>query len=158
MPALAYPSLGPLLVALRLAAGTGHQAIPPTPAGPSDSAAAVAASDAFHAALAAGDTSAVLRLLAPDAVILESGGVESRSDYAAGHLAADIEFARAVPGQRTVTSVRIREGVAWITATSTSRGEFGGRAVASQGAELMVLTTDGSAWRIRAIHWSSRRL
>jgi uncharacterized protein (TIGR02246 family) len=122
-----------------------------------DSAAATAVADSFHAALAAGDTAAVMRLLAPDAVILESGDTESRAEYAAHHLAADMEFVQAVPGERRVTEFRIDGTVAWITATSTSRGEFRGRAVSSQGAELMVLSRAGGVWRIRAIHWSSRR-
>ena len=63
---------------------------------------------AFHAALAAGDSAAALALLAPDAVVLESGEVETRAEYAAHHLAADIEFSRAVPSQRVVTLVASR--------------------------------------------------
>jgi hypothetical protein len=99
-----------------------------------------------------------MRLLAPDAVVLESGDTESRAEYAAHHLAADIEFVRTVPGERKVTGIRVEGTVAWVTATSTSRGEFRGRAVASQGAELIIVSRTGSEWRIRAIHWSSHRL
>jgi hypothetical protein len=39
-------------------------------------------------------------LLAPDAVVLESGSRDLRQ-YAAHHLAADIEFSRAVLSQRS---------------------------------------------------------
>lgn len=123
-----------------------------------DSADVVAVTEAFHAALAAGDTAAVLRLLAPDAVILESGDTESRAKYAAHHLAADIEFVQAVPGTREVTGVRVEGTVGWVTSTSTTRGEFRGRAIASQDAELMILSRIGGTWLIRAIHWSSHRL
>ena len=123
-----------------------------------DSTAILATVTAFHAALAAGDSAAALALLAPDAVVLESGEVETRAEYAAHHLAADIEFSRAVPSQRVVTLVHHEGAVAWVAATSTARGTFRDRAVASQGAELMVLSRTDIGWRIRAIHWSSRRL
>ena len=39
--------------------------------------------------------------------------------------------------------------------TSRTLGAYRGRAIDSQGAELMVLTREGSRWKIRAIHWSS---
>ena len=123
-----------------------------------DSSAISATVTAFHAALAAGDSAAALTLLAPDAVILESGEVETRSQYAAHHLAADIEFSRAVPSQRVVTLVHHEGAIAGVAATSTARGTVRDRPVASQGAELMVLSRTDAGWRIRAIHWSSRRL
>jgi uncharacterized protein (TIGR02246 family) len=121
-----------------------------------DSAAVAAVVERFHRALAAGDSARALSLLAPDAVVLESGGVESRAEYRSHHLPADIEFARAVPGQRGPVRVRVRGDVAWATSTSTTQGEFRGRAVNSAGAELMVLTRSPGGWRIAAIHWSSR--
>ena len=131
---------------------------PPGGAIAADSTAILATVTAFRAALAAGDSAAALALLAPDAVVLESGEVETRAEYAAHHLAADIEFSRAVPSQRVVTLVHSEGAVAWVAATSTARGTFRDRAVASQGAELMVLSRTDAGWRIRAIHWSSRRL
>ncbi|HET9453194.1 MAG TPA: nuclear transport factor 2 family protein, partial [Gemmatimonadaceae bacterium] len=97
-----------------------------------------------------------LRLLAPDAVILESGGAETVAEYRAHHLPADIAFAAAVPSNRTVTRVVVRGDMGWVASTSTTQGEFRGRAINSAGAELMVLTRTGDGWRISAIHWSSR--
>jgi len=110
----------------------------------------------YHAALARSDSAAALQLLAPDAVILESGGVETRDEYRSHHLPADIAFAAAVPMKRSITRVTARGDVAWVASTSTSQGEFRGRAVNSAGAELMVLTRTSDGWRISAIHWSSR--
>lgn len=81
-----------------------------TPAHASDSADVVGALAKFHGALAAGDSAGALALLSPDALILESGGVQTRADYQAHHLAADIEFARAVPSTRTVTRVTVEGG------------------------------------------------
>ncbi|MEW5926990.1 MAG: DUF4198 domain-containing protein [Gemmatimonadota bacterium] len=122
----------------------------------SDSAAVAAVVERYHRALASGDSVAALGLLAPDAVILESGGVETRAEYRSHHLASDIEFARAVPSQRGPVRVRVQGDAAWATSTSTTQGQFRGRAVNSAGAELMVLTRAPNGWRIAAIHWSSR--
>jgi len=122
----------------------------------SDSAEVVAAVDRFHAALASGDSVAVANLLAPDAVILESGGVETRAQYLGGHLRGDIAFAQAVPRERGAIQVHLEGPLAWATSTSITRGDYRGRAVNSVSAELMVLMRTPEGWRIRAIHWSSR--
>ena len=124
--------------------------------GRGDSAAVAAVVDRYHRALSEGDSATALELLAEDAVILESGEVESRQEYRAHHLPADIDFARAVKGTRSPVSVAIRGDVACTTSTSTTRGKFRRRPVNSTGAELMVLTRAGDTWRISAIHWSSR--
>ncbi|HKP76151.1 MAG TPA: nuclear transport factor 2 family protein [Longimicrobiaceae bacterium] len=124
--------------------------------GAADSAAVAATVARFHAALAAGDSVGALALLAPDVVIMESGGVESRADYRSHHLGADIEFARAVPSRTDAVKVRVRGDVAWASSTSTTQGSFRGRDINAAGAELMVLSRTASGWRIEAIHWSSR--
>lgn len=125
-------------------------------AAPDDSAAVARTVAAYHDALARGDSAAALRLLAPDAVILEAGGRETLAEYRSHHLAADIEFARAVPSRRDPVQVTLAGNVAWAASTSETRGSFNGRAIDSRGAELMVLTRTSSGWVIRAIHWSSR--
>ena len=127
----------------------------------SDSADVVATVGRFHAALAAGDSAGALALLADDVTILESGDVETRDAYRSHHLNADIAYARAVPSTRTVTRVVVVGDAAWVSGTSTTRGQYNGRDVNSAGAELVVLTRAPRAprgWAIRAIHWSSRRV
>ena len=111
---------------------------------------------AFHHALATGDPTGALRLLAPDAVILEGGGRESRDEYAAHHLAEDIEFARAVPIERSALQVTVSGDVAWANSTSVMRGAYRNRVIDAIGVELMVLSRTATGWVIRAIHWSSR--
>jgi ketosteroid isomerase-like protein len=129
----------------------------PTPAQSlGDSAAVVAVVERFHQALTTGDSLTALTQLAEDAVILESGSLESRQEYRSHHLPADISFARAVKATRSPLRVVVRGDVAWTTSTSTSRGEYRGNAVNSIGAELMVLTRSRNGWKISAIHWSSR--
>lgn len=111
----------------------------------------------FHAALAAGDSSAAAALLDTGAVILESGDLETRAEYLAHHLPADIEFARAVRSVRQLRRADERDGTAWVVSTSRSTGQFQGRAVDGDGAELIVLARSANGWRIVAIHWSSHR-
>ncbi len=121
-----------------------------------DSAAVAAVVERYHRALAGGDSAAALALLAPDAVIVESGGVETREEYRAHHLPADIQFARAVRSERGPARVVIVGDVAWVSSTSTTQGTYRERPIDSAGAELMVLTRESGGWTIRAIHWSSR--
>jgi ketosteroid isomerase-like protein len=111
---------------------------------------------AFHAALAAGDSGTALQLLASDVLVLESGALETLDEYRAHHLPGDIQFARAVSSSRTVTRLTVRGDVAWVVAASQATGTFRERAVNSAGVELMVLTREPAGWRVRAIHWSSR--
>lgn len=132
----------------------GHA--PPT-ARRSDSLDVANAVQAYHDALGRADSAAALALLAPDAVILESGDVESREDYRAHHLPADIRFVQAVPGTRSAVQVRVRGDAAWAWSTSVAQGNYRGRPVNSAGAELMVLTRAAGGWKIAAIHWSSRQ-
>jgi len=141
-------------------AGTfGLAAFPGGEAGaqqPTADAEVVAVVDSFHRGLQRGDSAAVLALLAPEVVILESGGAETLDDYRSHHLLADIAFARAVKQTRSPMRVAVRGEVAWTTATSTARGNYRGQPVNTTGAELMVLTRRADGWKITAIHWSSR--
>jgi ketosteroid isomerase-like protein len=123
---------------------------------PSDSMAVAGVVDRYHRALAAGDSAAALALLSPNAMILESGGVETLREYRSHHLPADIAFARAVKGTRSPVQVTVQGDVAWTNATSTTRGKYRGKTVNAAGAELMVLTRSVDGWTISAIHWSSR--
>ncbi len=122
-----------------------------------DSAAVAAVVTRYHDALASGDSAGAVALLADDAIILESGGVESRAEYRSHHLASDIAFARAVKSVRGQLRVTIAGSTAWTWGTSIAQGTFNGRPINSNGAESMVLTRDAGGWRIRSIHWSSAR-
>ena len=130
-------------------------ATPAAAQSPADAVAAVV--DAYHTALATGDSATALTLLADDVVILESGGMENKEHYRSGHLAGDMRFAAAVPRERGEISVQVVGDVAWAWSTNVAQGRMGEREVNSQGAELMVLRRSGDAWRIAAVHWSSRQ-
>jgi ketosteroid isomerase-like protein len=144
-----FPRLALALLALSaLPVGAGAQQ--------SDSAAVASVVERFHAALASGDSAAALALLAPDVTVLESGGLETLAEYRSHHLPGDIQFAQAVPRSRAPIKVTLAGDMAWATSTGVTQGEYRGRAINSNSAELMVLTRSGGGWLIRAIHWSSR--
>lgn len=122
-----------------------------------DSAAAIAAVESFHRAIVKGDSAAAVALLHPDVVVLESGDLETRKEYLGHHLGADMAFAKAVPEQRTLRSVTVVGDAAWVVSTNRAVGTFQGRAIDSEGAELIVLRKTNGKWTIAAIHWSSHR-
>ena len=135
--------------------GVFRRSASPAALASSDSADAVNTALSFHAAIAAGDSSRALALLAPDAIILESGDAETREEYRSHHLPADIAFARSVTESRTPLRVALQDGAAWVASTATAHGEYRGRAINSVAAELMVLTRAANGWVIRSVHWSS---
>ena len=144
-----------LLAALALSAGS-LAAQGGASGSASDSSDVAAIVRRFDALMAAGDSTGLLALLADDAVILESGGLETRAEFRSHHLPADIAFARAVTGRQGPILVRVQGDVAWASSTSTVEGELRGRVINSVSAELMVFSRVNGGWRIRAIHWSSR--
>jgi hypothetical protein len=122
-----------------------------------DSLAVLEISSRFHRALRAGDSVGAAILLAPNLRVLEGGEVETRSEYLSSHLAADMEFSKAIAEDRTLKSVALKGDVAWLVSTSIAKGTFRGRDINSIGAELMIISRNSGAWRIEAIQWSSQR-
>jgi len=112
---------------------------------------------AFHAALAAGDGDAALAHLAPEVVILESGGGEkSRDEYASHHLGGGMRFA-AASQRETLEQRRETFGDTAVVLTWTrTTGSFGDRQIDSNGVETMVLHRTDAQWHIVHVHWSSR--
>ncbi len=144
------------VLATVLAASAASAQSPRSAAARGDSVAVAAVAAAFHSKLTAGDSIGVMALLAPDAMILEAGGLETRHEYQDHHLPGDIAYAAAVPSVRTVRHVSVRGDMAWIASTSVTTGTFKERAINSSGAELMVLTRRGKEWLVSSVHWSSR--
>ena len=114
--------------------------------------------EAFHLALGAQDKEALLALLAPDVVILESGGYEaSRDEYASHHLGSNMEFTAATE-QTLDKRWSDRQGeVAWVLSSTHTQGTFRDREIDVRGVETMLLRRVDSKWLIAHIHWSSRR-
>lgn len=111
---------------------------------------------AFHQALAAGDTAKAQALLSPKVEIYESGYVErTRDDYAAHHLASDVQFARAATSMVVHQSERIAGDMAIVTSETETKGSFRGRPVNQAGTETVVLEKQGDDWLIAHVHWPS---
>ena len=114
---------------------------------------------AFHAALAAGDSAGALDALDPQVLIYESGGVEaSRDEYRSHHIGADMAYASATTRKVTKQSAGQTGNVAWVLSESTTMGTFRDREVNSRGTESMMLRRTAGRWLITHIHWSSRRV
>ena len=124
---------------------------------PPDERGATAALEAFYAAMKAGDTAAAMQQIAPDAVFVESGRLETRDEYEKNHLPADIGFEKQVSGVRGPLQVKVEGDTAWVIATTEYNGTFDGSPVDFVSAQLAVLSRIEGNWRIRSIHWSSRR-
>ena len=117
---------------------------------------AAAVVDAFHAALRRGDTQTAQSLLAANALIYESGGVErDRQEYASHHLGADAAFAQAVPGTVTRRAGEAVGTIAWIATEGRTAGAYKDKAIDRITTETMILRHIGGAWKISHIHWSS---
>ena len=117
----------------------------------------VAPLQAFYAAMKTGDTAAAMAQIAPDAVFVESGKLETRSEYETNHLPADIDFEKQITGKRSPWQVKTQGDTAWVIATTEYDGTVDGAPLNFVSAQLAVLTRDSGAWKIRSIHWSSRR-
>lgn len=123
-----------------------------------DSANVIETIQAFQEALAARDSAAVNALLLPDAVILESGGFETKDEYFDHHFGADAAFLENMDRETLRRQVRIENGTAWVSTSSRMNGTYNGESLERASAELMVLRRTAEGWRIAAIHWSSRSL
>lgn len=155
-PSFSLQSICVVSLSLTIAGTADSSHAQPSQGSGADSAAVAAIVDQYHQALVSGDSAGASSLLAPTAVVLEGGGLETKAEYLSHHLPADIAFAQAVTRERGPMAVTVRGDAAWVVSTSRVKGEFRDREVDSRGAELMVLARTPDGWRITAIHWSSR--
>jgi ketosteroid isomerase-like protein len=153
-------ALAALIVTPTSAHPVAHKTVPaPAKAQPSVPAATSTAVDTvldFHAALARGDTDTALALMAENALIFESGGVErSRAEYAGHHLKADAEFSAAVRRTLVDRSSGADGNTAWVMSVEKVTGTYRNRTVNSRSVETILLRRIDRQWRIVHIHWSS---
>ncbi len=120
-----------------------------------DEAEVSSAANQFTAAIAAEDRSALESILSPDALILESGGIQTREEYFGHHFGADAEFLAAMTREPLDRTIHIKGDVAWVASVTRLRGTFRERDLDLDSAELLVLRRTPEGWRIAAVHWSS---
>ena len=113
--------------------------------------------DKFYGAMKTGDTVTAMSVLAPDALFVEGGRLETRAEYEKNHLPLDIEFEKQVTGKRGPLRITVQGDTAWVIAVTEFDGTFQGAPINLTGAQLAVLTRETGDWLIRSIHWSSHR-
>ena len=119
--------------------------------------AAVAAVDAFGAALAKSDFTAVEAALAPEVIVLEGGGAErSRSEYLGHHAKSDAVFLATAHVMLTRRTARVDGNSAWVASESEMHIQQDGKPATILSTETMVLKDSADGWKIVHIHWSSR--
>ena len=156
------PVSAALFASIFAACASAHETSPPAaPVAAGLPAAAAEASrvvDAFHGALAAGNSKAVLALLDDGVQIYEQGWVErSKGEYAAQHLASDMKFTAATAQTQSARTGAAIGELAYISTEGRNTGNFEGKPVDSFTLETMVLRRMPDGWRIVHIHWSSRK-
>ena len=111
--------------------------------------------EAFHAALEKGDRDAVLALLSADVAISEAGHIQSREEYAAGHLAEDIAFMKTAQ----ITPVSLASKAVGETTIVGSESEIHatvkGEPRVFRSREMLTLKREGGSWKIVAVQWQS---
>jgi ketosteroid isomerase-like protein len=113
--------------------------------------------DGFYQAIRKADGPAAMQFIAPDAEFIETGKLETRSEYDTNHLPADINFESQVQGKRGPMRVKIQGETAWVRTMTEYEGTFEASPVNFVSAQLAVLTRNDGVWRIRSIAWSSMR-
>jgi ketosteroid isomerase-like protein len=112
----------------------------------------------YHAAVASGNTVKALSLLGPAVRIFESGyAEESKDEYAAHHLPADIAFAKATNHKVLKSSERIAGDMAVVMQETDTQGSYKGAGIHLIGTETAVLEKTGEGWIVTHFHWSSRK-
>jgi mono/diheme cytochrome c family protein len=125
----------------------GHShAAPDTPA---------AVLDAFHHALEEGKGQVALSYLADNVLILEGAHIQTRDEYAGGHLGSDLEFLSAVKSKRLTRKTITGDQQVTILTQSGISGTFKGKAIDIASSESAVLEKRPDGWRIVHLHWSS---
>jgi ketosteroid isomerase-like protein len=125
--------------------------------GPETDAAVTAVLEKFYGAMKTGDSATAMSVLAPDALFVESGRLETREEYEKNHLPLDIGFEKQVNAKRGPWRITVHNDTAWAIAVTEFVGTFDGSPVNSVSAQLAVLTRESGDWLIRSIHWSGYR-
>lgn len=113
--------------------------------------------DAFSQALAAADFDRMKSLLAPDVIILESGGVErNRDEYMGHHAKLDAAFLDGAHVNVLSRTARIDGNLAWVATETEVHAVKGNKPPTLLSTETMILGNRSGDWQILHIHWSSR--
>jgi ketosteroid isomerase-like protein len=110
----------------------------------------------FRMAIINNDQEKASELLAEDARILESGGIETKEEYLSHHFHSDGKFLSAMEREVKSQKVKSNENTAWVSTVSHMSGSYNDREISVNSAELAVLVKTDEGWKISSVHWSSR--
>lgn len=117
---------------------------------------AAATAEALYAAIATGDSEKVSRILAPDVLVFESGGIEgSLAEYASHHMPADMEFLAGMQREVLERQVSADDKMAVVSTRSRLSGRFRDQDIDLFSTETLVMKATEDGWRVEHIHWSS---
>lgn len=111
--------------------------------------------DRFHQALASGDRDTVLALLHDNATILEGGILQTKAQYAAGHLESDMAFLSGIETEQLSRSISASDSQATASTETRFTGEYEGEPVDARIAETATLVNTDGGWRISHINWAT---
>jgi uncharacterized protein (TIGR02246 family) len=113
----------------------------------------------YDAAFGAKDLNKLATFYHPDVTIFEGGGVNRGwVDYRDHHLGPELKDFQNLQFSHSNVVVRmLGPDAAYVTADYAIKGRMGDRDVDGGGLATLVLVRDGSAWKIRHSHTSSRR-
>lgn len=158
MPRIAFLVISLIIASARVSAHDG-----PRPAADTDlhiapdAVAAVQVLERFSTALAEGDVASAAEFLAPDVLILESGGAEhSRQEYLSGHARHDAEFLKSAGVTLKWRKASASGGLVWVGSESEIRTERNGKPLLIHSTESAILSNTADGWRIVHLHWSSK--
>lgn len=111
---------------------------------------------ALHHALVSGDATLMLRVLADDVLIYESGQAEySAQEYASHHMPYDMKFMQAMSRKVLESQIQIHGSSALATQRSQLTGNYRNKAKDVLSNQSLWLEKQDEQWRINHIHWSS---
>lgn len=128
-------------------AGSGHSHAPPTTP--------VATVEAFHHALVEGNSEAALALLHEQATLLEGGNLETKQEYAAGHMAGDMAFLAQVDTELLSRDEQTSAGQSVVTSQASMTGTVDGEAVDVVVTGVATLVKTDAGWLITQMSWTS---
>ena len=112
--------------------------------------------DAFHEALRTRDRAKIAALMAPDAILFETGYAElTRDDYLKNHLGDDVDFSSVTDYQVIRRSVFMDGQSAWVLTQARIRGMYADQGVDLDQTETMILRRKPDGWEIVHLHWSA---
>lgn len=112
--------------------------------------------DTFHQAIIDNDSQAANDLLSETVRILEGGNLETKEEYLSHHFHSDGKFLSAMKREVDSRNVSIDGNTAWVSTQTHTWGTYSDRELNLSSLEPAVLKKEEGAWKIAALHWSSR--